>query len=365
MKLKIEKGELQKKVALASSAISQKVSMPILTKMVIVAENDEISLHGTDLSMGVVASVDGEVLEGGRIAVESKVFTDVVKKMPEGTLTVKTDEDGNVVVSNGKVRLKLSCADAENYPYMEFHDMETVALVKECELKNALKSVLFSLATDASDKKMTGAHLVIQDKDLTLTCLDGHRIAIFKLAMEQPVAQMIDCIVPGLFLGKLQSMLSTKEEPVAISIGNTHIQFKINGAVFTSRLIEGSYYNVGQMIAVDAKIRMRINKTDFLDAVDRASLFVNEGDNKPVILDITDTLRISIKAACGQMEEVVDAEKEGDEKPLRIGFNPRFILESVGKIDDEDISIEVSGPKTPCVIRGEEYLYLVLPVNIH
>lgn len=364
MKLKIEKGELQKKVALASSAISQKVSMPILTKMVIVAENDEISLHGTDLSMGVVASVDGEVLEGGRIAVESKVFTDVVKKMPEGILTVKTDENNNVVVSNGKVRLKLSGTDAETYPYMEIHDMESAAIVKECELKNALKSVLFSLATDASDKKMTGAHLVIQDKDFILTCLDGHRIAIFKLTMEQPVTQMVDCIVPGLFLGKLQSMLSTKEDPVAINISNTNIQFAINGAIFTSRLIEGSYYNVGQMLAVDPKIRMRINKTDFLDAVDRASLFVNEGDNKPVILDITDTLRISIKAACGQMEEVVDTEKEGDNEPMRIGFNPRFILDAVGKIDDEDISIEISGPKTPCIIRGEEYLYLVLPVKI-
>ncbi len=133
-----------------------------------------------------------------------------------------------------------------------------------------------------------------------------------------------------------------------------------------SRLIEGEYFKIEQMLSSDYETKIRINKRDLFDCIDRASLLVKEGDKKPIIMNITDTsMELKMNSFIGSMKEDIDIEKEG--KDILIGFNPKFFIEALRVIDEEEIIIYMVNPKAPCFIKDENgsYIYLILPVNFN
>ena len=145
-----------------------------------------------------------------------------------------------------------------------------------------------------------------------------------------------------------------------------HIVFEFDDTVVVSRLIEGEYFRIDQMLSSDYETKVKINKREFLDCIDRATLFVKEGDKKPIIITIDDTgMQLNINSQMGSMNEEIDIDKEG--KDIMIGFNPKFLIDALKVIDDEEISIYLVNPKAPCFIKNEEesYIYLILPVNFN
>ena len=153
---------------------------------------------------------------------------------------------------------------------------------------------------------------------------------------------------------------------MVIYITNNHIVFEFDDTVVVSRLIEGEYFRIDQMLSSDYETKVKINKREFLDCIDRATLFVKEGDKKPIIITIDDTgMQLNINSQMGSMNEEIDIDKEG--KDIMIGFNPKFLIDALKVIDDEEISIYLVNPKAPCFIKNEEesYIYLILPVNFN
>ena len=153
---------------------------------------------------------------------------------------------------------------------------------------------------------------------------------------------------------------------VEISYTNNHIVFEFDNTIVVSRLIEGEYFKIDQMLSSDYDTKVRINKKELLSCIDRATLLVKEGDKKPIIINIGDELmELKIKSQIGSMNEEIMITKEG--KDLLIGFNPKFLIDALRVIDDEEISIYLVNPKAPCFIRNEEesYIYLILPVNFN
>ena len=147
---------------------------------------------------------------------------------------------------------------------------------------------------------------------------------------------------------------------------DNHIVFEFDDTVVVSRLIEGEYFRIDQMLSSDYETKVKINKREFLDCIDRATLFVKEGDKKPIIITIDDTgMQLNINSQMGSMNEEIDIDKEG--KDIMIGFNPKFLIDALKVIDDEEISIYLVNPKAPCFIKNEEesYIYLILPVNFN
>ena len=145
-----------------------------------------------------------------------------------------------------------------------------------------------------------------------------------------------------------------------------HIVFEFDDTVVVSRLIEGEYFRIDQMLSSDYETKVKINKREFLECIDRATLFVKEGDKKPIIITIDDTgMQLNINSQMGSMNEEIDIDKEG--KDIMIGFNPKFLIDALKVIDDEEISIYLVNPKAPCFIKNEEesYIYLILPVNFN
>ena len=151
---------------------------------------------------------------------------------------------------------------------------------------------------------------------------------------------------------------------MAIYFTDKHVVFEFDSTTVVSRLIEGEYFHIDQMLSNDYETRVVINKKEFLSCIDRATLLVREGDKKPIIINITDdSMELKINSSLGSMNEQIDIEKKG--RDIMIGFNPRFLIDALRVIDDEQITVYLVNPKAPCFIRNEEnsYIYLILPVN--
>ena len=194
--------------------------------------------------------------------------------------------------------------------------------------------------------------------------MDGHRISIRKISLKNsyPAKKVV---VPGKTLNEVSKILpGGAEDDVVISFTDKHIVFEFDDTTVVSRLIEGEYFNIQQMLSSDYETKVTVNRKEFLNCIDRATLLVKEGDKKPVIINITDTfMELKMNSTVGSMDEEIDIEKEG--KNLMIGFNPKFLIDALRVIEDEEVDLYMVNPKAPCFIRNveESYIYLILPVN--
>ena len=213
---------------------------------------------------------------------------------------------------------------------------------------------------------MTGELFEIKNNILRVVSLDGHRIAIRKIELKESYPER-KVVVPGKTLNEISKILSGEtEDLVDIYFAENHIMFVFDDTTVVSRLIDGEYFRIDQMLSSDYETKVVINKKEFLDCIDRATLLVKEGDKKPIIIDIADgTMELKINSPMGSMNEDIDISKEG--KDIMIGFNPKFLIDALKVIDDEEISIYLVNPKAPCFIRNDEetYIYLILPVNFN
>ena len=213
---------------------------------------------------------------------------------------------------------------------------------------------------------MTGELFEIKDNILKVVSLDGHRIAIRKIELKETYKDR-KVVVPGKTLNEISKILSGEvEDQVQIFFTDNHIVFEFDDTVVVSRLIEGEYFRIEQMLSSDYETKIKINKKEFLNCIDRATLFVKEGEKKPIIITIEDNqMVLNINSQIGSMNEDIDIMKEG--KDIMIGFNPRFLIDALKVIDDEEITIYLVNPKAPCFIKdeNESYIYLILPVNFN
>ena len=204
----------------------------------------------------------------------------------------------------------------------------------------------------------------VKDNVLKVVGLDGHRIAIRNINLSGN-ADDVKVVVPGKTLNEISKILSSDAESVVnIYFTNNHILFEFDNTMVVSRLIEGEYFKINQMLSSDYETKVVINKKEFLDSIDRANLLIREGDKKPIIINITDgSLEVKVQSAIGSLNEDIDINKEG--KDIMIGFNPKFLIDALRVIDDETVDIYLVNPKAPCFIRDKEenYIYLILPVN--
>lgn len=233
-------------------------------------------------------------------------------------------------------------------------------------LKEVIRQTIFSIAPNENNKLMTGELFEVKNNFLKVVSLDGHRIAIRKLELKESYPDR-KVVVPGKTLNEISKILSGEtEDQVQIFFSDNHILFEFDDTKVVSRLIDGEYFRIEQMLSSDYETKVKINKKEFLDCIDRATLLVKEGDKKPIIIHIgDDSMELRIDSAMGSMREDIDIEKSG--KDIMIGFNPKFLIDALRVIDDEEITIYLVNPKAPCFIKDEEesYIYLILPVNIN
>ena len=207
---------------------------------------------------------------------------------------------------------------------------------------------------------------MVEDHILKVVSLDGHRISIRKIELKASYDHK-KVVVPGKTLMEISKILSgDAESEVQIYFAENHIVFEFDQTVVVSRLIEGEYFRIEQMLSSDYETKVHINKKELLSCIDRATLLVKEGDKRPIIIQIgDDTMELKIQSQLGSMDEEIFITKEG--KDLLIGFNPKFLIDALRVIDDEEVTLYFMNSKAPCFIKDEKetYVYLILPVNFN
>ena len=232
-------------------------------------------------------------------------------------------------------------------------------------LKEVIRQTIFSISDQENTKIMTGELFEVNGDVLRVVSLDGHRISIRKVQLKESFDGM-KVIVPGKTLNDVSKILTGgAEDEVHLYVTDKHILFEFEQTKVVSRLLEGEFYKIDRMLSNDYETKFTINKKEFLDCIDRASLFIKESDKKPIIMNIENSnIYLKIDSSLGSMNEEIEIKKEG--KDLRIGFNPKFLMDALRVIDDEEVDIYMMNDKSPCFIRNEDnsYIYLILPVSI-
>ena len=364
MKLVCSKSNLLKSVNIVLKAIPGKTTMPILECILIDASTNNIKFTANDMELGIETIVDGTILEKGIVAIDAKIFSDIIRKLPDNDVTIETDGHLTTTITCEKAKFSISGQSGEEFSYLPYVERDNHIVVSQFTLKEVIRQTIFSIAANENNKMMTGELFEVKGDMLRVVSLDGHRISIRKIELKEEYSD-IKVVVPGKTLIEISKILSGEtEDEVSIFFTKNHIVFEFDDTVVVSRLIEGEYFRIDQMLSSDYETKIQVNKKELLDCIDRATLLVKESDKKPIILSITDdNIELKIQSQIGSMDEEIDINKEG--KDIMIGFNPRFLIDALRVIDDETVDIYLMNPKAPCFIRDEQqsYIYLILPVN--
>ena len=348
-------------------AVPSKTTMPILQCILIDASANIIKFTSNDMELGIETIVEGSIEEKGIVALDAKIFSEIVRKLPDNDVTIVTDEKQNTTITCEKAKFNIPGQSGEDFSYLPFIEKNEGVQISQFTLKELIRQTIFSIAVNENNKLMTGELFQIANNTLRVVSLDGHRISIRKIPLKNECSDK-KVVVPGKTLNEISKILSGEtEDMVDIYFAENHILFEFDNTKVVSRLIEGEYFKIVQMLSMDHKIKVRVNNRELFDCIDRASILMRESDKKPIVVSIKNDNRMYLKVdtMMGSMNEEIEITKDGEE--IIIGFNPRFLTDVLKVIDDEDIFIYMRDAKSPCIIRDDAgtYIYVVLPVNIN
>ena len=366
MKLICSKSNLLHGVNIVSKAVPTRTTMAILECLLIDASANEIKLTANDMELGIETKTEGEIAERGVIALDAKIFSEIVRKLPDSDVTIETDASFKTTITCEKAKFNIVGKSGDDFSYIPYIERNEPIIMSQFTLKEVIRQTIFSIADNDNNKLMTGELFEIEENDLKVVSLDGHRISIRNIELKNNYSHK-KVVVPGKTLQEVSKILpGSAEDEVSIFLTDNHIVFEFENTTVVSRLIEGEYFKIEQMLSSDYETKVKINKRELLDCIDRATLLVKEGDKKPIIMNITDdSMELKINSFIGSMNEDIDIAKEG--KDILIGFNPKFFIDALRVIDEEEVTLYMVNPKAPCFIKDDEgtFIYLILPVNFN
>lgn len=366
MKLICSKSNLLHGVNIVSKAVPTRTTMAILECILIDASSNEIKLTANDMELGIETKIEGEIAERGIIALDAKIFSEIVRKLPDSDVVIETDLSFKTTITCEKAKFNIIGKSGEDFSYIPCIERNEVIHISQFTLKEVIRQTIFSIADNDNNKLMTGELFEIEENHLKVVSLDGHRISIRNIELKENYDHK-KVVVPGKTLQEISKILpGSVEDEVKIFLTDNHIVFEFDNTTVVSRLIEGEYFRIEQMLSSDYETKIKINKRELLDCIDRATLLVKEGDKKPIIMNITDgDMELKINSFIGSMNEDIDITKEG--KDIMIGFNPKFFIDALRVIDEEEVILYMVNPKAPCFIKDDEgkFIYLILPVNFN
>ena len=366
MRIICKKSNLVKGVSIVSKAVPSKTTMPILECILIDATTDVIKLTANDMELGIETTIDGIIDSRGIIALNAKIFSEIVRKLPDNDVVIETESDNQAIITCEKAKFNIAAQSGDDFSYLPAIEREDFITISEFTLKEVVRQTIFSIADNDTNKMMTGELFEIDNDVLRVVSLDGHRISIRKVDLKEQYDD-VSVIIPGKTLIEISKILNGGlDDEICMYFTDKHVLFEFDNTIVLSRLIEGEYYKIDKMLSSDYETKITVNKKDLFDCIDRTTLMIRESEKKPVIIDIKDTsMSLAINSGIGSMSEDIDISKEG--KDILIGFNPKFLMDALKVIDEEEITMYMINPKAPCFIRNmdETYVYLILPVNFN
>ncbi len=363
MELRIAKTYLSQGIQIVSKAVPNKTTMSILECILIDASGEDIRLIANDMELGIETHVPGIIIERGIIAVDAQIFANIVRKLPEDDVTILTEGE-KITILCQKAKFTILGKDGADFAYLPEIERRVEVQVSQYTLRDMINRTIFSISGNESSGMMTGELMEIRDNHFRMVALDGHRIAIRNVELPSSYEDR-KVIVPGKTMSEISKILSGDTDKfVNIYFTDKHALFSFDDTIVVTRLIDGDYYRVDKMLSTSYETKVTVQRRELLNCIDRATLLVKEEDKKPVIFMIgEDNMELKINTTLGSMDEVIEIDKEGAD--MNIGFNPKFLIDALRAIDDEEVTMYMMSPKAPCYIRDDEgnYCYLILPVN--
>lgn len=368
MKFSCSQQSLAKALNVVSKAVTSRTTIPILKGILLkVTSEGMLTMAASDLDLSIEKKVEVENFEGGEVVVQAKLFGDIIRKLPNSNVTISYNE-GNVVITCASSEFNIIGMPSDEFPNIniDIDARERIAFDKET-LKDMIRKTSFAASIDESRGVITGVLIEMKEKTLNMVALDGFRMAVARENIINAKEQNI--IIPAKILNEISKIISENDVEsgdVDLYINEKRAIFVIDDTKVVLRLLEGEFIDYKNILPKDSKCRVVVNKNDLLESIERASLLAKVGKNNLIKLDMkANNMEITSKSEEGNVKEEVIISKEGDD--LTIGFNSKYMIDSLKAIEDEEILMIFNTSISPCLLKpltGEAYEYLVLPVRI-
>lgn len=356
--------ELSEGLLRVSKAISNKIANPILEGIKIIAEEDTLTMSATDTELTIEKKIKAEVRQEGETVVPGRFITEFVKKLTNTQIELEVNDKNQLTIKYEDSESVIQCYNPVEYPGFKNVESKEYFGISQKDFKTCVNKSIFAVALDDSRPILKGVLFDINNNELNVVALDGYRLARVKKTIKSNMTKSI--VVPARSLNELSKMIEDSDEIINIYVGEYTIMADLGDTKVTSRLLEGDYINYKQIIPVNFETFVIVNKEQFEQALERATLLSRTSSSNYVKFDIKESnLCITSNSELGNLKENIPVSVSG--KDLIISFNPRYYLESLRVNTNEFVKLCFNNPSTPCVIvptEEDEFLYLILPVRV-
>ncbi|MDP4091925.1 MAG: DNA polymerase III subunit beta [Bacillota bacterium] len=363
MKVSCSKENLTEGINMVQKAVSSKSTLPILEGILIEA-NQELKLTGNDLELGIECKVPADIQENGSIVINSKIFGDIVRRLPDAEVFIEVTGSNMVIIECENSHFEIKGIPSSGFPALPEIKKENAFVVNQEILRNMIKQTLFAVSMDENRPILTGSLMECKDKKLTFVSIDGFRMALRNYEVDNE-AENLKVVIPGKTLNEILKILQPVKDEVSIYSTNNQILFDMNNCKVVSRLLEGEYLNYNGIIPQDYEIKIKVNTKELLAGIERASLVTVDEKRYPVKFNIAnDKMVITSNTDIGAVREELKIDMDGGK--MDIGFNPRYFIDALKVIEEEQINIFLTSNVGPCTIRPvdkDRFAYMVLPVR--
>ncbi len=364
MKVTFSKNELVQAVSNVQRAVSTKNSIPALEGILIKAYDHKALLCGYDLEIGIKTEIDATIIEEGDIVLSAKLFSDIVRRMPDELITIETDDKLITYINSGVADYQVVGISSYEYPELpSFDELESFSINGNI-LKSMIKQTYFAISDNQSKPIYTGSLFDLKSGVLNLVSIDGFRMAVRKERITGD--NNFNFIVPGKTLSEVLKMNCDDETEIKVIVGKKHVVFKIDNYSIVSRLIEGKFLDYAGTVPNGAETTLRVKTREIASSVERMSLLTNEKLQSPVRVIVADNgIKLLCTTAVGKASDYIDLAFDGSE--VEIGFNNRYLLDAIKNSETDELIFEFNGPLKPLKIlptEGDSFIFLVVPMRL-
>ncbi len=357
---------LNHNINLVLKAVTNKSSLPILDNILLISDENGFRLLGNDLQLGIeTGNIDAQRLKNGIIALDAKMFSEIVRKLPKNDVEIIVDEKNITTIKCGKSKFEILGVNGHEFPKLPIIEKDKFIKLNCNKLRDMIRKTIFSVAITESKPVLTGELFEISTNNFNIVAVDGHRIAFINNNVESDIN--LEVVIPSKTLNDITKIMPTEQDAnVELFFTDKHVLFQTSECTVVSTLLEGEYIKYEQIFTEDYKTKINIEKSELISALERSMLLSKESQKSPVKLDIKeDLLAITSNSEIGNCYEEVNIIVEGD--LLQIAFNPKYLLDSLKSIEDDKVDLFFTTSLSPCIIKGEKEVnqkYLILPLRL-
>ena len=365
MKFTCEKNQLVSAISVASRTVAQKSAISGLEGILIRA-GVKVMLTGYNLETGITVSVDADIQETGACVMPARLFFDIVRKLPDDTVSIQVDESFKVSIKGGISSFTITALSADDYPELPDVDSEKGIRVPQNELKAMISGTIFAVSENQARPIHTGVLFEVDNDSITSVAVDGYRLALRRYLPEESLERTLKFVAPAAALIEGEKILGDTDDPATFYPGSKHILFTIGDATLVCRILEGEFLDWRRVLPQNNPVKLVGNVSRLTDSIERVGLVISEKLKSPVRCKFGDNAaELRTVSTIGEAYDVCPI--AGDGKDLEIGFNCKYLLDALRAVPDSECTLEMINGLSPIVLNpteGNRYSYMVLPVRL-